>query len=394
MSDVLSVSILNGYIHQIFVAEEMLHNVKVAGEISQYKVAGGHAYFVLKDENCQINCTYFNCLGAYQPKAGESVVVEGSVEYYAKGGRLNFNVKSIKPLGAGYLALLFEQLKKKLSEQGYFDSQHKKPIPEYLKKVCVITSAQGAVIRDIITTVRNKNNYIDIVVKDVRVQGESCAGDIIRAIEQVDSMGYDAIIIARGGGSIEDLQGFNSENLVYAIYHANTPIISAVGHETDFTLCDFVADVRCATPTAAANLIAFDTKETALYLQSVKEKLMEKLERKAENYASKRQLLYTTLQSIFTAKAERASHRCQDNLKNLNQAMSDKILQTKMSMQHLLTKFKSLDPVFSVEKGLWSVSCDGKPLTEPTQAKVNQQIQLKSVKGKLTAIVTEVSNEL
>lgn len=394
MSDVLSVTIINNYIHQIFVAEEMLHGVSVAGEISQFQVRGVHAYFTLKDENCQLNCTCFNYAQTYVPKVGESVILRGDVDYYAKGGKLSFNVKTIQPLGNGYLALLFEQLKKKLTEGGYFDQTHKKPIPPYPHRVCVITSAQGAVIKDIITTVRQHNDYLDIVIRDVRVQGDGCASDVIAAIKEVDSMGYDVIVIARGGGSIEDLQGFNDERLVYAIYEANTPIISAVGHETDFTLCDFVADVRCATPTAAANLIAFDAQTVLSELATAKSVLIHKLESKVEGYKSRQNLLSMSLDNVIRARIDKGYLLCANYSKRLDETVTARLHQTQLTMHELLAKFKALDPVSVVQKGLWSVSCDGEPVTDISQIKINQRLSIRSVKGKITATVTEVTDEI
>ena len=257
----LSVSIVNMYIHNVFVAEEMLHDIDVVGEVSGISVVRGHAYFTLKDKDAQIACNSFNCAKTYVPKNGELVIVRGSVSYYEKNGRLSLNADKIVPYGAGLIAMQLEQLKKKLSEEGIFDESHKKLIPKYCKNVCVLTSTTGAVIRDIITTVRRYNNVIDINVYGVQVQGESSAESVRKALEITDKLGFDVIIIARGGGSAEDLMPFNDEKLVWSIYAAETPIISAVGHETDFTLCDFVADARAATPTAAAELIAFDVSE-------------------------------------------------------------------------------------------------------------------------------------
>ncbi|MGN0789710.1 MAG: exodeoxyribonuclease VII large subunit [Christensenellales bacterium] len=394
MSDVLSVTLLNGYIHQIFVAEDMLHGVSVAGEISQFQVRGVHAYFTLKDENSQLSCTCFNYAQTYVPKVGESVIVKGDVDYYAKGGRLSFNVKTIQPLGNGYLALLFEQLKKKLAAGGYFDDAHKKPIPRYPHRVCVITSAQGAVIKDIITTTRQHNDYLDIVIRDVRVQGENCACDVIAAIKEVDPMGYDVIVIARGGGSIEDLQGFNDERLVYTVYDATTPIISAVGHETDFTLCDFVADVRCATPTAAANLIAFDAQTVLNELSTAKSLLMRKLEGKVEGYKSRQKLLCMSLDNAIRARIDKGYLLCGNYSKRLDEAATARLHQAQLTMHELLAKFKSLDPISIVQKGLWSVSCEGEPVTDISQIKINQRLSIRSVKGKITATVTEVSDEI
>lgn len=261
MSDFISVSLLTGYIKNIISAEEILHNIKLVGEVSGLRCSGAHAYFTLKDENAQIQCNCFSYAKTYLPKNGESVCLVGSVDFYAPNGKLSFNARKIEPLGQGLLALQLEQLRQKLEKAGYFDVKHKKPIPKYPLNVCVITAKTGAVIRDIVSTIRKKNLILNIDVVDVKVQGQFAENSIIDALNFVDSIGYDAIIIARGGGSMEDLMPFNSERLVYKIYECKTPIISAVGHETDFTLCDFVADIRVPTPTAGGELVGFDVKE-------------------------------------------------------------------------------------------------------------------------------------
>lgn len=261
MSDFISVSVLNAYIKNVIDAEDVLHNICVAGEISGFKCSGPHAYFTLKDENSQISGNLFSYAHAdYIPRDGETVLAYGTVDYYGKQGKLNLKVRKFVPIGDGALALKLEELRKKLSAAGYFDDKHKKPIPRYCERICVLTAKTGAVIRDIITTCRRKNRIIDIDILPVKVQGAGAAESIIAALKTTDKLGYDAIIIARGGGSLEDLYGFNDERLVYAIFEADTPIISAVGHETDFTLCDFAADLRVPTPTAAGELVAYDVK--------------------------------------------------------------------------------------------------------------------------------------
>ena len=266
-NNIISVTALNTVINMIFKAEEHLHDIQVAGEVSGFKVFKGHGYFTLKDEKCQISCTCFNCAKTYQPKDGESVIVKGSVDYYAAGGRLNFNVDSIQAVGKGLLAIKLEMLKNRLRQEGYFDEAHKKPIPQYPSNICVITSFNGAVIKDIKRTVRRKNDLINIFIKDVKVQGKDAHIEIVDALEKVDAMGFDVIIIARGGGSFEDLLPFNEELLVKAIYACKTPVISAVGHESDVTLCDEAADYRAATPTAAAEYVAYDVIQLKEYVE-------------------------------------------------------------------------------------------------------------------------------
>ena len=265
---ILNVTAVNNYISSVFRAEELLHNISVAGEISNMRIAKGHAYFILKDEKSQLNCSCFNCSKTYTPKDGESVIIKGSVDYYSAGGRLSFNADAIKPLGQGMLAFKLAKLKEKLTGEGLFDIRFKKPIPPYPTDVCVITAYNGAVIKDIKRTIRRKNDLINIYIKDVKVQGKDAHLEIIDALDSVDKMNYDVIIIARGGGSAEDLMTFNEESLVRAIFRCNTPIISAVGHESDVTLCDEVADYRAATPTAAAEKVAYSVDDLKAYIDS------------------------------------------------------------------------------------------------------------------------------
>jgi exodeoxyribonuclease VII large subunit len=197
INNYISVTILNNYIHNSLASEDMLRGVTVFGEISAYKISGPHAYFILKDTEAQINCNCFNYVKCYQPKDGESVLITGNVDYYAKNGKLSFNVIKMEPVGLGLLAIKLEQLKQKLKEEGLFDGTHKVPIPAYPLNVCVLTSKTGAVIRDIITTVRKVNKEINISLFDVKVQGIGAENTIINALKIADKMKFDVIIIAR-----------------------------------------------------------------------------------------------------------------------------------------------------------------------------------------------------
>ncbi len=358
MSNIINVSVLNGYIHNVFSAEELLHNVEVCGEISGYKIYGAHSYFKLKDNDAQIDCACFNYARTYIPKDGEVVIVKGSVDFYSKNGKITFIIQQVTPMGNGLLALQMQQLKEKLEKLGYFDSAKKKAIPQFAKSVCVITSAQGAVIRDIVSTIRQKNDLINICVRDVRVQGNDCANDIIKAIKQVDKMGFDVLILARGGGSLEDLMGFNSESLVYAIFDANTPIISAVGHETDYSLSDFVADARALTPTAAAQMIAYDT---IAIKKNIDEKLL-KCKNSLQNL-----IIHKNLQLKLAQKQIASSFDTlyQKNIAKINQ-LNHKIyssLQTNIkTKQHDLETFilriDASSPMKILSKGYWQIFKD------------------------------------
>ena len=255
----ISVAQVNNYIKNIFDAEVMLKNICVFGEIGSYNVSNGNAYFNLKDESGMLPCVLFGASKYDNIKIGDMVLVSGSVSYYAKGGRLSFNAYSIMPYGKGLLFEKFLKLKAELEARGYFDPAIKKPIPERVRRIGVVSSPTGAVIRDIIDVTHRRNDTIDIVLYPVKVQGVGAEREIATGIDffsQYDSV--DAIIVARGGGSMEDLEPFNSELVATATFNCKKPIVSAVGHETDFTIIDFVADLRAPTPSAAAELVAWD----------------------------------------------------------------------------------------------------------------------------------------
>ncbi len=259
MSDnYFTVSQVNNYIKNIFEAEEMLQNICVFGEVSSYNISGGIAYFNIKDENGLLQCVLFGALNFESPKIGDTILVKGGINYYAKGGKLSFNAISIMPFGKGLLYEKFLKLKAKLESLGYFDSERKKPIPKYVKKIGVVSSPTGAVIRDIIDVTHRRNDTIDIVLYPAKVQGIGADIEIAKGIEFFSTYtSVDVIIVARGGGSAEDLEPFNSEIVATATYNSQKPIVSAVGHETDFTIIDFVADLRAPTPSAAAEIVAW-----------------------------------------------------------------------------------------------------------------------------------------
>jgi len=260
MSDAyISVSQINTYLKNIFEAEVMLQNICVFGEVGSFSVSGGNAYFNLKDESGMLACVLFGADRFETPKIGDMVLVRGSMSYYSKGGKLSFNAYSLMPYGRGLLFEKFLQLKSDLEKRGYFDPLHKKQIPERVKRIGVVSSQTGAVIRDIIDVTHRRNDTIDIVLYPVKVQGVGAELEIANGINffsQYDDV--DVVIVARGGGSMEDLEPFNTEIVATATYNCFKPIVSAVGHETDTTIIDFVSDLRAPTPSAAAELVAWD----------------------------------------------------------------------------------------------------------------------------------------
>ena len=255
----LSVTALNTYIKKIVDSDFILNNTNVSGEISNFKLhSSGHIYFTLKDENSKISCVMFKSyaeLITFLPREGMKVVVKGKVSIYPKDGTYQVYCTDIKPEGEGSLYAAFQNLKEKLSKEGLFEDRYKKTIPKYPRVVGVVTSPTGAAIRDIINVARRRNDKVDILIYPSLVQGLNASEDIIKGIKYLNSKEeVDVIIIARGGGSIEELWAFNDEALAYEIFNSEKPIISGVGHETDFTIADFVSDLRAPTPSAAAEI--------------------------------------------------------------------------------------------------------------------------------------------
>lgn len=269
----LTISALTDYIKYKFDSDPHLQNVHVSGEISQIYLHkfSGHMYLTLKDENAQIKAVMFrsdNQSLNFTPEAGMSVFVSGNVSVYNKTGEYQLYIKKMEPSGIGALYLQFEQLKEKLQKANYFSEEHKKPIPKYPKRIAVITSQEGAAVQDIIVTAKKRFPIVELVVLPVNVQGEHSAPSIVRAIEQANRHDFDTIILARGGGSIEDLASFNDERVAMAIFHSKIPIVTGIGHETDTTISDLVADLRAPTPTGAVQYAVPSLEELLRTIQT------------------------------------------------------------------------------------------------------------------------------
>ena len=259
---VYSVSQVNLYIKNMFARETVLNQIYIKGEVSNCKYhTSGHIYFTLKDSKGQLACVMFAGQRgglSFRMCEGQSVVVLGSISVYERDGKYQLYAREIHLDGTGALYEKFEQLKKDLEKQGYFDREKKKAIPVYSKKVGIVTASTGAAIQDIINISTRRNPYIQLILYPAKVQGEGAAATIVKGIEALEEIGVDVIIVGRGGGSIEDLWAFNEEIVAEAIYRCKIPIISAVGHETDTTIADYVADLRAPTPSAAAELAVCD----------------------------------------------------------------------------------------------------------------------------------------
>jgi len=262
MRNVYSVSRINAYIRRMFSEDYLLRNVLVRGEVSNCKYhASGHIYFTLKDASGTLSCVMFAGRRrglSFPMQNGDQVIAEGTVDVYERAGSYQLYVVRIVRDGVGELAEKFELLKKKLLEQGMFDESYKQPVPRYIRTLGVVTASTGAAVRDIIQISKRRNPYIRIILYPAIVQGDAAPDSIVRGIRTLDRLGVDVIIIGRGGGSLEDLWAFNEERVAEAVFECMTPIISAVGHETDTVITDFVADLRAPTPSAAAELAVFD----------------------------------------------------------------------------------------------------------------------------------------
>ncbi|MBQ3502831.1 MAG: exodeoxyribonuclease VII large subunit, partial [Clostridia bacterium] len=280
----LTVTQLNKRIKDILENEVILEHVTVMGEISSFSVTRGIAYFNIKDDESLLSCVMFGCNNTYN--IGDKVQVTGSVNYYVKGGKLSISVSKIEAIGQGELYQKFLDLKAKLEAEGLFDSNIKKSIPRYIKRIGVITSKTGAVLQDIRNVTYRRNPTVDLVLYDVQVQGVVAVDQIVEAINFFSNYdAVDVVVVARGGGSIEDLQPFNEEAVARACFNCQKPIVSAVGHETDFTIIDFVADLRAPTPSAAAELLAFDYYDTCDVLSGYIEHFNHQVERNYNEYA-------------------------------------------------------------------------------------------------------------
>ncbi len=277
MKEVYSVGALNQYIKQLFISDYGLNNIYVRGEISNCKYhTSGHIYFTLKDKSSALACVMFAGQRAgldFRLSEGQQVVVYGSVSVYERDGKYQLYARQIVLDGLGLLYQKYEALKKKLEALGYFSQEHKKEIPKFPKRIGIVTAKTGAAIQDMIHVISRRSPFVQLVLYPAIVQGKAAAPTIVKGIQTLDDFGVDTIIVGRGGGSIEDLWAFNEESVAKAIYECRTPVISAVGHETDVTIADFAADLRAPTPSAAAELAVPDVRQLFARLSQIEDKL-------------------------------------------------------------------------------------------------------------------------
>lgn len=360
---VLSVSQLNRYIKMNFDADENLANIFISGEISNFTnhYRTGHLYFTLKDDSAAVRAVMFNSSAKrlkFMPEDGMKVIARGRVSVYEASGQYQLYVDDMQPDGVGALNLAYEQLKEKLQKEGLFSELHKKPLPPYPEKVGVITSPTGAAVRDIINVLGRRFPYAEIVFCPVLVQGDGAHLQLTDAVNMFNAeRAADVIIIGRGGGSIEDLWEFNDEGLARAVYNSEIPVISAVGHETDFTICDFVADMRAPTPSAAAELAVPDANELQYALSALKNRMFLNV---SSGIADRRSRLeYLTSKGALKSPDEMLSNRSQrldTAFSKMLSSYENRIGGKKVEFISAATALSKLDPMSVLMRGFAFVS--------------------------------------
>ena len=397
--NVISVTELNRYIKNLFDEDPHLTSIFVRGELSNFKAhSSGHCYFTLKDATSNIRCVMFKGNAQYlkfKPKDGMKVVILGQVRVYERDGQYQFYATRIIPDGVGELSLAFNALKEKLQNEGLFDESRKKPIPYLPNRIGIITSPTGAAIRDIYKVAKSRHEGVELILYPVLVQGDESPSQIEKAIEFFNyEKKVDVLIVGRGGGSIEELWSFNDERVVRAISDSEIPVISAVGHETDYTLADFVADVRAATPSNAAEIAIPDTTEVIRYLNVLKNSLEINTKRKIEN---KRNVVSNLINSyVFTHPYQFLDDR-QQTLDNLIVGLEDnittKLNNKKEKFEFLTEKLNILSPLSVFNRGYSIVrDKDGQVITDVNDVQVGQTLEVVLRKGLLEAIVSDVKN--
>ena len=391
-----SVSDINRYLKSLIAGELPLQQMLVRGEISNFKqYPSGHCYFTLKDNASALKCVMFRSYAQhlrFLPTNGLQVIAGGSISVYERDGVYQLYVESLAPEGTGDIALAFEQLKAKFMAEGLFNEEYKKPLPKFPKKIGVVTSSAGAVLRDIYRVVSQRWPMVQLVLYPVQVQGEGAAEQIAEAIAFFNACySVDTMIVGRGGGSMEDLQAFNAEQVVRAIFASRIPVISAVGHETDFTLSDFVSDRRAATPSQAAELAVPDRQELKRYLAI----LSGKLRQSAQNAIAERR---AKLQSLVGRPALRIPQKLLSSRRQRLDMAALRLSQVKESAmkekQHRLAvvmeKLDMLSPVQVLRRGYGIVEQDEKILTSIKDADVGAHIEVRLKDGALTAVVEAI----
>lgn len=388
-----TVSKVNQYIKNMFQSDYALNRIYVKGEVSNVKYhTSGHIYFTLKDEKSQMACVMFAGQRgglAFRLESGQKIVVFGNVSVYERDGKYQLYANEIMLDGLGDLYERYEQLKKDLYGEGLFADEHKKPLPYYAKRVGIVTASTGAAIQDIVNIATRRNPYVELILYPAKVQGEGAARTIVDGIRQLDAMNLDVLIVGRGGGSIEDLWAFNEEIVARAIYQCNTPVISAVGHETDTTIADYVADLRAPTPSAGAELAVRRVDEIIEQFDSYGQKLTWLMEQKLQEkrYLLEHYKLRLSHQSpAFQIQQNRLY--ASDMEEKLNLMMKQKLLSRKHTLALYVEKMKGLSPLEKLNKGYAFVTNEeGTSVKSVKDVKEGEPVTISVTDGRIQAVV-------
>lgn len=397
MENVYSVTEVNEGINKLFSSRPGLSNISIEGEVSNCTYnSSGHIYFTLKDSKSQISAVMFKgkrITGLkFALKDGMKVIVSGSIEVYVQGGKYQLYASRIEEAGLGILYEKYLKLKAILEEKGLFDEKNKKNIPRFANKVGIVTSPTGAAIQDIINVSKRRNPYVELILYPALVQGENAYKSIIKGIKALDKIDVDVIIVGRGGGSIEDLWSFNEEELAIAIYEAKTPIISAVGHETDFTIADFVADIRAATPSQAAEIANFEYSKFVSDLDNINIRMKNSLRTKLALLNNILQTYKLKLASFSPTKRINGYRTYLVEIDNsLNKKINAKLNDTKSKLAVYATKIEALSPLKRIANGYAYVADDlGNRISKVKDIKKDSIINLSFIDGKVSAKVLDM----
>lgn len=396
MNNVYSVTQVNLYIKNMFVRDYALNNIYIKGEVSNCKYhTSGHIYFTLKDDKGQMACVMFAGQRdglSFVMKEGQSVIALGSVSVYERDGKYQLYAKEIILDGSGILYQRYEALKKALEDEGLFSSEAKKMIPKYGNRIGIVTAKTGAALQDIINIATRRNPYVQLVLYPAKVQGEGSALSVATGIKELDKLGLDTIIFGRGGGSIEDLWAFNEEIVARAIYNCKTPIISAVGHETDVTIADFVSDLRAPTPSAAAELAVYDMKALERLLNDYKNTLYHHMAKHITTYRN--ELKQKSLKLLYVSPIYGVRQKRQE-LIEMEQKLANIIEKKLRAKKHLLEiyseKLDGLSPLKKLNKGYsLVVNSKNEVVNKIDKVSLGEEILINVTDGDIVATVSEI----
>lgn len=394
----ISVTDINRYIKSRFESDNFLQRVFVKGEISNFKYhSSGHLYFTLKDEGSRINAVMFSFNAKslkFMPKDGMKVLVSGKINLYEPNGNYQIYIDKMENDGLGILFQKYEELKTKLDAEGLFKVEHKKKIPKFPKKIGIVTAPTGAAIRDILSTIKRRYPICETILFPSLVQGEGAKESIVKMLTLADSYNLDVIILGRGGGSIEDLWAFNEEIVARAVYACNTPIISGVGHEIDFTICDFVADLRAPTPTGAAEIAVPNIVEVKNYLNQINIRCNNIIKNYLYNKKTKlnnitNSYILKNPLNIYEIKMEKTSHLV-DKVQNI---IDNLLSKERNDLALNINKLKLLNPLNILDKGYSVIKKEDKIIKNATDLNINDMINIKFSKGKINARVENIEKE-